>query len=233
MTFGESDQVFVLTGAGVSAESGLATFRGGGGLWKGHRVEDVATPEAWEANPALVWRFYSMRRRDAMAAEPNAGHRALAALEQRLGERFYLCTQNVDDLHERAGSRRMHHMHGKLFESRCVRCEMPFADRLLYESAQALPRCAQCGAAVRPHIVWFGEMPLEMDRIYRELDRATVLLVAGSSGSVYPAAGFVNIARQRGARTIYIGPENPLNANAFDELVAGTAAEVLPSLVKG
>lgn len=147
------DRVFVLTGAGISAESGLATFRGSGGLWNGYRVEEVATPEAWVANPALVWEFYSLRRRDAQAAEPNAAHRALAALERRLGDRFYLVTQNVDDLHERAGSQRIHHMHGTLSQSRCVRCDEPFADRAVYLDPANLPTCASCGAPVRPHIV--------------------------------------------------------------------------------
>src|SRR3984885_13270566 len=133
------DRLFVLTGAGISAESGLATFRGSGGLWNGHRVEDVATPEAWQANPELVWRFYSQRRRDALAAQPNAAHIALADIERVLGpDRFYLCTQNVDDLHERAGSRRIHHMHGSLFQSRCTRprrqCSaQSFPDQSLYE----------------------------------------------------------------------------------------------------
>jgi len=231
MKLNADDRLFVLTGAGISAESGLATFRGSGGLWNGHRVEEVATPEAWQANPELVWRFYSMRRRDAMAAEPNAGHKALAAIEQKLGERFYLCTQNVDDLHERAGSKRVHHMHGTLFQSRCERCAVPFADKGIYESADTLPLCEKCGHAVRPHIVWFGEIPLDMDGIYRELERATVVLVVGTSGSVYPAAGFVQIANQRGIRTIYVGPEEPLNADAFDEIVLGTAAEMLPGMV--
>ena len=232
MDLGENDRLFVLTGAGVSAESGLATFRGSGGLWNGHRVEEVATPEAWHANPELVWRFYSMRRRDAMAAQPNAGHFALAQLEQNLGDRFYLCTQNVDDLHERAGSRRMLHMHGNLFESRCVRCGVPFPDRALYESPGQLPQCPHCEAPVRPHIVWFGEMPLKMDEIYHELDQATVLLVVGTSGSVYPAAGFVNIANQRRIRTIYVGPEKPLNALAFQQILTGTSAEILPQLLE-
>lgn len=231
MEFTAADRLFVLTGAGVSAESGLATFRGSGGLWNGYRVEDVATPEAWHANPELVWRFYSMRRKDAMAAEPNAGHRALAALEQRLRDRLYLCTQNVDDLHERAGSQRLHHMHGNLFQSRCERCGVPFPDRALYESAQELPFCDKCGSPVRPHIVWFGEIPMDMDGISRELDRATVLLVVGTSGSVYPAAGFVNIANLRGIRTVYVGPEEPLNASAFDEILPGTSGEVLPRLL--
>ena len=225
------DRLFVLTGAGISAESGLATFRGAGGLWNGHRVEEVATPEAWMANPELVWRFYSMRRRDAITAEPNAAHRALARIEKELGDRFYLCTQNVDDLHERAGSRRMHHMHGTLFASRCVRCNRPFADRAFYESAAALPTCPECGNAVRPHIVWFGEMPLAMDEIYEQLDRTTVLLVVGTSGSVYPPAGFVQMARRHGARTVYIGPEKPLNAASFGEIVLGAATEAVPRLL--
>lgn len=231
MRVSETDRIFVLTGAGVSAESGLATFRGAEGLWNGHRVEEVATPEAWEANPELVWRFYSMRRREAMAALPNSGHRALADLQSRLGRRLYLCTQNVDDLHERAGSQSVHHMHGTLFASRCVRCAEPFADRNLYERADELPTCKRCGSAVRPHIVWFGETPLNMDEIYRELQMATVLLVVGTSGSVYPAAGFVRVAGERGVRSVYVGPERPLNADAFDEIVTGKAAEVLPQLL--
>ena len=231
MRFGPQDRLFVLTGAGVSAESGLATFRGSGGLWNGYRVEEVATPEAWQANPELVWRFYSMRRRDAMAAQPNEAHRALAAIEEQMGDRFYLCTQNVDDLHERGGSRRLHHMHGTLFQSRCVRCEEPFFDKNVYESAAELPKCPSCGAAVRPHIVWFGEIPLAMDRIYRELDRSTALLVIGTSGSVYPAAGLVHIANERGIKTIYIGPEEPQNAEAFDEILLGTATERVPRLL--
>jgi NAD-dependent deacetylase len=231
MSFRDSDRVFVLTGAGISAESGLATFRGSGGLWNGHRVEDVATPEAWEADPALVWRFYSMRRLDAMAAEPNAAHTALATLEQRLQDNFFLCTQNVDDLHERGGSQRVHHMHGTLFASRCERCDAPFADSTVYEDASSLPRCTTCGSSVRPHIVWFGEIPLAMDLISRKLDEATVLLVVGTSGSVYPAAGLVHRANARGIRTIYVGPEEPLNADAFDEILLGTAVETLPPLV--
>lgn len=219
-----------LRGAGVSAESGLATFRGSGGLWNGYSVEQVATPEAWDADPELVWQFYSMRRREALAVKPNAAHIALAQLEDALGEHFYLCTQNVDDLHERAGSQRIHHLHGSLFQSRCVHCEKPFADLAFYEAVADLPLCKTCGSAVRPHIVWFGEIPLDLDVIYSELDRATVLLVAGTSGSVYPAAGFVHIANQRGIRTIYAGPEEPQNADAFDEIILGSATHILPSI---
>jgi NAD-dependent deacetylase len=232
MRLTSTDHLFVLTGAGISAESGLATFRGSGGLWNGHRVEDVATPGAWDADPELVWRFYSMRRRDARAALPNAAHTALAELEQRMGERFYLCTQNVDDLHERAGSERVHHMHGSLFESRCTKCERPFADQRMYETRAMLPECGSCGRDVRPHIVWFGEVPLDMEGIYRKLNRANVLLVVGTSGSVYPAAGFVDVANVQGTRTVYVGPEEPLNHAAFDEVILGTAVEVLPELLR-
>lgn len=229
MRLSPQDRVFVLTGAGISAESGLATFRGSGGLWDGHRVEDVATPEAWQADPAFVWGFYSARRRHAMSARPNPAHLALARIEQQLGDRFYLCTQNVDDLHEQAGSRRLHHMHGSLFESRCVRCDHPFPDRTLYESA-SLPVCNNCGSLIRPHIVWFGEIPIDMDGIYRELARSTVLLVVGTSGSVYPAAGLVHVARQHGIHTLYVGPEEPSNASAFDQIILGTATQRLPDL---
>lgn len=229
MRFSDRDRLFVLTGAGISAESGLATFRGSGGLWNGYRVEQVATPEAWDDDPALVWNFYSKRREDALKAEPNAAHRALATIEQAMGDRFYLCTQNVDDLHERGGSRRVHHMHGSLFASRCVRCEQPFADTASYLAE--LPRCADCRDAVRPHIVWFGEVPLDMEGIQAQLQRSTVLLVVGTSGSVYPAAGLVHIARRLGIHTMYVGPEPPLNAEAFDEVLLGTATEILPGLL--
>ena len=236
------DRVFVLTGAGVSAESGLKTFRDQGGLWEGYRVEDVATPEAWAADAAQVWRFYSERRRGARGAEPNAAHRALAELEEAIGERFFLCTQNVDDLHERAGSRRLVHMHGELFMSRCENSPVspavfgpvcgraPFRDEAVYESAEAIARCA-CGGRIRPHIVWFGEIPLEMELVQQEIERSTVMLVVGTSGAVYPAANFVRWAGPR-TRKYYIGPEKPMNAQAFTRLMLGNAGEVLPGLVK-
>ncbi|HEV2277677.1 MAG TPA: NAD-dependent deacylase [Acidobacteriaceae bacterium] len=236
------ERVFVLTGAGVSAESGLKTFRDQGGLWEGYRVEDVATPEAWGEDAERVWRFYSQRRRDARKAEPNPAHRALAELEEKLGDRFFLVTQNVDDLHEKAGSKRLVHMHGELFVSRCEfsplapgvgawSCtEQPFRDESLYESAEAIARCA-CGGRIRPHIVWFGEIPLEMDRIQREIDRSTVMLVVGTSGAVYPAANFVRWAGPH-VRKIYIGPEEPMNAHAFTDIVLGNAGQVLPELIE-
>jgi NAD-dependent deacetylase len=226
-----ADHVFILTGAGISAESGLPTFRASDGLWAGHSVEDVCTPEAWERNPALVWEFYSGRRRDGSKAEPNPAHVALAELEARLGDRFFLCTQNVDDLHERAGSMRLVHMHGELSKARCEReCgRQPVEDRAIYRSLDEVGRCA-CGGRLRPHIVFFGEIPLEMDRIQEEIGNSTLMVVVGTSGSVYPAASFVQWARQGGARTVYVGPEPPLNAQAFTQVVEGKAGEVLPGL---
>jgi NAD-dependent deacetylase len=225
------DRVFVLTGAGISAESGLPTFRAEDGLWAGYRIEDVCTPDAWERNPAGVWDFYSARRTSAQKAEPNPAHRALAELERRIGNRFFLCTQNVDDLHERAGSVRLLHMHGELAKSRCEHeCgRPPVEDRAVYASLDHVPRCP-CGGRLRPHIVFFGEMPLEMHRIQREIGNANLMIVVGTSGSVYPAASFVHWAHQNGARTVYIGPEHPFNAGAFTQIVEGKAGEVMPGL---
>ncbi len=230
-----SDRVFVLTGAGISAESGLPTFRAEDGLWAGYRVEDVCTPEAWQRNPAGVWAFYSARREAGQKAKPNPGHIALAELEAQLesreGGRYFLCTQNVDDLHERAGSRNLIHMHGELAKARCEReCgRPPVADTAVYTSLDEVGHCS-CGGRLRPHIVFFGEIPLEMPRIEREISDSTLMLVVGTSGSVYPAANFVHWARQAGARTVYIGPERPLNASAFTHIVEGKAGQVLPGL---
>lgn len=226
-----NDRVFVLTGAGISAESGLPTFRASDGLWAGHAIEDVCTPEAWERNPALVWEFYSKRRADGLKAVPNPAHVALAEIEKRLGERFFLCTQNVDDLHERAGSMRLLHMHGELAKSRCEdNCgRAPIEDHAIYRSLDEVGCCA-CGARLRPHIVFFGEIPLGMDRIDAEIKKTTLMLVVGTSGSVYPAANFVHWARLKNARTVYVGPEPPLNASAFTHVVQGKAGEVLPGL---
>ncbi len=162
---------------------------------------------------------------------PNPGHVALAELEKQLGERFFLCTQNVDDLHERAGSVRLLHMHGELAKARCEReCgRAPVGDRIVYKNLAEVGRCA-CGGRLRPHIVFFGEIPLEMDRIQDEIAKATMMIVIGTSGSVYPAANFVHWARQKGARTVYVGPEQPLNAQAFTNVVLGKAGQVLPGL---
>jgi len=230
------DRLFVLTGAGVSAESGLATFRGADGLWHGYRVEEVASPEAWVRDAELVWQFYSMRRENALKAKPNPAHHALAQLELELGDRFFLCTQNVDDLHEQAGSKRLLHMHGELFRSRCERCLRPsFVDRDLYPSVADIPRC-KCRGRIRPDIVWFGEVPMHMPRILEELERCTVLLVVGTSGLVQPAASFVHWAAALNAgggklvRAYYVGPEAPANAAAFTAAFHGKAGEALPGL---
>jgi len=225
------DRVFVLTGAGISAESGLPTFRAEDGLWAGFRVGDVCTPDAWRRDPAGVWAFYSARREAGAKAQPNAAHKALAKLEAKLGDRFFLCTQNVDDLHERAGSVRLLHMHGELAKSRCEReCgRPPVEDGAIYKNLAEVGRCP-CGGRLRPHIVFFGEIPLEMERIQEEIAKATLMVVVGTSGSVYPAANFVHWARQGGTRTVYVGPERPLNASAFTNVVEGNAGEVLPGL---
>jgi NAD-dependent deacetylase len=223
------DRVFVLTGAGVSAESGIPTFRGGGGLWRNHRIEEVASPEAWNRDPRLVWEFYSMRRRVASAAEPNPAHFALAKLEDALQERLFVCTQNVDSLHEQAGSRNVAHMHGELFKSRCDTCSRaPFDDSNLYDPPVELPRCG-CGGRIRPHICWFGEVPFELDRIYRALDACTLFVAVGTSGVVEPAASFVAQVAGR-APIIYVGLENPANASSFTEYHLGKAGDVLPNL---
>jgi NAD-dependent deacetylase len=233
ISISSSDRVFVLTGAGISAESGLPTFRAEDGLWAGNRVEDICTPEAWQRQPEVVWKFYSARREQGAKAMPNPAHIALAELEKKIGDRFFLCTQNVDDLHERAGSVRLVHMHGELAKARCEReCgRPPVEDRAIYKSLAEVPRCP-CGGRLRPHIVFFGEIPLEMDRIQQEIGKSTLMLVIGTSGSVYPAANFVHWARMNGARSAYIGPEAPLNASAFTQVVEGKAGEVMPGLFK-
>lgn len=221
------DRVFALTGAGISAESGIPTFRGEGGLWRGYRVEEVACPEAWERDPLLVWRFYSMRRKAAADKLPNPAHMALADLEQQMGDRLLICTQNVDSLHEMAGSRRVVHMHGRLFQSRCDTCTRPpFEDQNVHE--EEIPHC-ECGGKIRPHICWFGEVPFELDRIFAELERCTWFIAVGTSGLVHPAAGFVAHARLHGhVRTAYVGPEQPANRAMFDQVLLGKAGELLP-----
>ena len=232
---GAPDRVFVLTGAGISAESGVKTFRDAGGLWEEHRIEDVATPEAFTRDPKLVWRFYSERRKQAGSVQPNPAHLALAKLQAQIGERLFLCTQNVDPLHERAGSRDVHHMHGELLKTRCHSCErLPFHDDGAY--LDEVPRCDRCGGNLRPHVVWFGEIPFGMGRIYQQLNDCDLFVTVGSSGAVHPAAGFVSHlrynpnSRGRFARCIYVGLARPENAHSFDECRLGKAGELLPPL---
>jgi NAD-dependent deacetylase len=224
------DRLFVLTGAGVSAESGIPTFRGVNGFCRNYRIEKVASPHAWHRDPRLVWEFYSMRRRVAASAKPNPAHVTLAKLEQQLGDRLFLCSQNVDNLHEQAGSKQVVHIHGELFKSRCDSCSRPpFEDGNIYEPPTELPRC-ECGGGIRPHICWFGEVPFELDRIFRVLDKCTAFMAVGTSGVVEPAASFVARVSSR-ARTVYVGAEEPANASAFTECYLGRAGEILPDLL--
>lgn len=229
MTAARTSRLVILTGAGISAESGLRTFRAADGLWEDHRVEDVATPGAFQRNPALVYHFYNERRRSLPTVQPNAAHLALARLEREWPGELLLVTQNVDDLHDRAGSSNLLHMHGELLKARCTNCSAihPWPDDLDGHS-----RCPACTReALRPHIVWFGELPLEMDRIYQALDRCTCFVAIGTSGHVYPAAGFVE-AVPPGARTVELNLEPSLVASAFREGHTGRATDLVPAFVE-
>ena len=222
--------IVILTGAGASAESGLATFRGPDGLWEGHRVEDVATPEAFRRDPALVHAFYDARRAKLGRVEPNEAHRALARLDSNWPGKLLLVTQNVDDLHERAGSKRLIHMHGELTKGWCLSCDQR---RAWSEPMGEQARCPNCGrhGFVRPDIVWFGEMPYQMAEIDEALSACDLFVSIGTSGAVYPAAGFVQTARYRGAFTIEINLEPSLGSTLFDETRTGRAANLVPKWV--
>ena len=223
-------RVVVLTGAGVSAESGVPTFRDANGLWEGHRVEEVATPEAYDAQPGFVHRFYDARRAALRHVEPNAAHRALARLEELLGEDLLLVTQNIDDLHERGGSERVVHMHGELLSALCRGCgqRTPWSDVL-----HDFPPCPRCGVSeLRPDVVWFGEIPYDMELILESLTRADVFVSIGTSGVVYPAAGFVHQARMHGARTLELNLERSEGATLFHESRQGRAGALVPHWVR-
>jgi NAD-dependent deacetylase len=222
--------IVILTGAGISADSGVATFRGPDGLWEGHRVQDVATPEAFAHDPVLVRAFYDARRERLAAVEPNAAHRALADLERYWPGEVLLVTQNVDDLHERAGSANLIHMHGELKKSWCLACGGRFPwDGPMTEKA-CCPVCATTGQ-VRPDIVWFGEMPYEMNRIEEALRSCDLFVSIGTSGAVYPAAGFVQTARYFGAHCIELNLDPSQGSLFFHETRLGRAADVVPSWV--
>lgn len=225
-------RIVILTGAGISAESGIRTFRGGDGLWENHRLEDVATPEAFERDPALVQRFYNARREQLLSPsiKPNAAHLALGELERNFGGELLLVTQNIDDLHERAGSHRLIHMHGELLKARCQYSGKVFSIREPLSTDTRCPCCDRPGG-LRPHVVWFGEMPLEMDRIYAALSRCDLFLSIGTSGNVYPAAGFVQEARRAGAHTVELNLEASATRSAFDQHVDGPATELVPRFV--
>lgn len=222
--------IVILTGAGISAESGIDTFRGAGGLWENHRVEDVATPEAFARDPDLVLRFYDMRRAAIQTRAPNAAHHALARLDAEWPGKLLIVTQNVDDLHERGGARRVLHMHGEHLKAWCTACDErsawtgPLLDR---------PPCPACGtAALRPDVVWFGEMPYGMDRIHDALREADLFVSIGTSGAVYPAAGFVRLARELGAETLELNLERSQGSAWFGETRLGPATELVPAWVE-
>ncbi|MEO5492532.1 MAG: NAD-dependent deacylase [Sphingomonas sp.] len=222
--------IVVLTGAGISAESGIATFRGPGGLWEGHRVEDVCTPQALARDPELVHRFYDLRRAALAGVEPNAAHRALARLDAEWPGELLIVTQNVDDLHERAGAKRMLHMHGELLSALCAECgervswpgEMP--------PGETCTRCVV--AALRPDIVFFGEMPYHMDVIERALASADLFVSIGTSGAVYPAAGFVQTAKYHGAQTLEMNLDRSEGSGWFAQSQRGPAGELVPAWVE-
>lgn len=225
--------IVVLTGAGISAESGIKTFRATDGLWEDHRIEDVATPEAFERDPELVQHFYNMRRQPILDEQvrPNPAHFALAELQREFSGEFCLVTQNIDNLHEQAGSTGVLHMHGEILKMRCQQsqevfeCGAPMA-------VQDVCECCQQAGNLRPHIVWFGEIPLYMDEIYQALASCDLFIAIGTSGNVYPASGFVQIANQAGAHSLEINLEASQVASDFDQAIYAKAGECLPSWVK-
>lgn len=228
----DKPHVVVLTGAGISAESGIRTFRASDGLWENHRIEDVATPEGFIKNPDLVQRFYNERRRQLQTVEvsPNPAHLALVKLEAYLQDHFLLVTQNVDDLHERAGSKRLIHMHGEMLKVRCVKTGKvsPWRQDV---TSQSHCQCCTIPQPIRPHIVWFGEMPFEMERIYQHLENADLFISIGTSGNVYPAAGFVEIAKHNGAHAVELNLDPTKGTTLFDEAYHGPAGKIVPEYI--
>jgi NAD-dependent deacetylase len=225
----EIRNIVILTGAGISAESGLRTFRADDGLWEDHPVEQVATPEGFRRDPDLVQRFYDERRVNILAAEPNPAHRALARLDHEWDGELLIVTQNIDDLHERAGARRVLHMHGEGLSVWCTSCD---ARHRWEGTLRDGPPCPACGeAALRPDIVWFGEMPYEMDRIFAAIARADLFVSIGTSGAVYPAAGFVQQANSARARTLELNLERSQGSAWFVETRLGPASELVPAWV--
>ena len=224
--------IVILTGAGISAESGLKTFRAADGLWEDHRVEDVATPEAFERNPELVHRFYNQRRRQLLAPDtrPNAAHSALSRLEKHFQGDYLLVTQNIDDLHERAGSEKLIHMHGTLLSERCSHTGQVNIRREDM-TPQTLCSCCRQPSRLRPDIVWFGEVPMQMERIYQQLESCDLFISIGTSGAVYPAAGFAQAAKISGAHTVELNLVPSNVQSTFDEQHYGPATDVVPVYV--
>lgn len=219
--------IVVLTGAGISAESGIETFRAAEGLWANHRVDDVATPEGFARNPQLVYEFYNQRRRQLLTPEisPNAAHSALTKFEHEFDGEFLLVTQNVDNLHERAGSHNLIHMHGELLKMRCLNSKLVFdvSEDFDYDTHC---RCCRSAGNLRPHVVWFGEMPLQMNRINSALENCDMFVAIGTSGNVYPASGFYQTAKIRKASTVELNLER--TGSSFDRHVRGPATECVP-----
>lgn len=218
--------IVILTGAGISAESGIKTFRDADGLWEGHRIEEVATPEAFERNPKLVHEFYNLRRKQLFEVQPNPAHLCLAESEKRFQGSWTLISQNVDDLHKRAGSKNLISMHGQLRQVRCIETGEVFDWDQDLSLETPHPRNGKKGV-LRPHICWFGEMPFEMDTIEQALQKADLFIVIGTSGNVYPAAGFVSWVPSK-CKTVLINKEPALNTNAFDEVLIGPATLKVP-----
>jgi NAD-dependent deacetylase len=232
MTMNKNNSIVILTGAGISAESGLKTFRGEDGLWENHPIEDVASIDGYERNPRLVQEFYNMRRAQVLLLEikPNKAHQALAELEKKWQGPFLLVTQNVDDLHERAGSEKLIHMHGEVLKVRCKNTDEVFEWRENID-LQTLCPCCQETKTLRPHIVWFGEMPFQMEKIYESLETCDIFISIGTSGLVYPAAGFVRAASSK-ARTIEVNLEPTSVTSRFQEKIFGSASLTVPPLVQ-
>jgi NAD-dependent deacetylase len=222
--------IVILTGAGISAESGVPTFRDSNGLWANYRVDDVATPNGYRRNPALVHEFYNTRRRELKNVSPNPAHIALAELEQQYPGNVSVITQNVDDLHERAGTGNLIHMHGELLSLRCEICGYAFKSGADFSPESVCPKCSQKGG-IRPDIVWFGEVPMHLEKIEPLLLSADLFISVGTSGNVYPAAGFVSIAKNN-ARTVEINIEASVSASLFQERIKGKAGEAVPAYVK-
>ncbi len=230
--FTPDTKVVILTGAGISAESGIKTFRASDGLWENHAIEDVATPYAWERNPELVWNFYQGRRRQLQDVEPNPAHQALVILEEYLGDNLLLVTQNVDDLHSRAGSKNLIHMHGELRILRCEECHEIFDMMEPSHLTSQYITCPSCSnQRLRPHIVWFHEMPFQLPEIYAAVEECDVFMTIGTSGHVYPAAGLIDVAKQAGALCVGVNLDEPMNYELHDEFHQGRAGELLPNLV--
>lgn len=224
--------IVVLTGAGISAESGIKTFRAQDGLWEEHRIDDVATPEGFARDPALVQRFYNERRQPLLdnSVQANAAHHALAKLQANFLGDYTLVTQNIDNLHEQAGSSNVLHMHGEILKKRCCYSDQVFNCDAPIKTDEVCSCCNRAGS-IRPHIVWFGEMPLLMDEIYQALASCDLFVAIGTSGNVYPAAGFVQSANQAGADTLEINLEESMVASNFDSAIYGKAGDVLPGWV--